>query len=93
MWRHYFSCTDTTTLSESSRLQYEACQRATERFSKLENDIIRFIFSAPLAKNIVSIANDCASRFNLDVNKVYNTVNSANRAVAEERGLMEKEEK
>lgn len=92
MWRHYFSCTDPTTLTEPRRLQFESCKKATERFSKLENDIIRYFFSASSKQSELSIATDCSAKFNISINKVYNTINSANRAVTEERGLIERKQ-
>lgn len=91
MWRFYFSRPDASpeSMTEPNRLQWEACSRAVALFSKEEYDILRVYFTSPWGKDL-RVVEEYATQNGIPTVRIWATIKLANRAAAEERGLVDR---
>lgn len=91
MWRFYYSRpnADSATMTNANRLQWEACNRAIGRFSNAEQEIMRMYYTSEWGRDLHAVE-DYSARTGTAVNRIWNTVKAANRAAAEERGLIDR---
>jgi len=91
MWRFYFSRPDADpgTMTDPNRLQWEACSRAVTLFSREEYEILHMYFTSPWGKDL-HVVEDYAEQTGQTTIKIWSTIKAANRAAAEERGLVDR---
>lgn len=91
MWRFYYSrqSADPEKMNMANRRQWEACSRALGRFSKAEQDIMRAYYTSEWGQDLYAVE-DYSARTGIAVGRIWNVIKLANRAAAEERGLVEK---
>ena len=91
MWRFYFSRPDAdpSGMEPSNRAQWEACHRAINRYNRTAQDIMRSYYTCEWGRDLHAVE-DYSARTGMSINNIWNIIKSANRAAAEERGLIDR---
>lgn len=91
MWRFYYSRrnADPAQMGPASRKQWEACHRAITRFNTEEQNVMQMYYMTEWGHDLHAVE-DYSARSGMTVNNIWNIIKTANRAAAEERGLIDK---
>jgi hypothetical protein len=95
LWRFYFRFTNPELgkLSESSRLNWEACDRAAKVFSEPEIDILRRYYMTGYGKyEDMQAIKEFAEANGIKQGDAWDVIKRANYEVVIERGLMDRKE-
>ena len=95
LWRFYFryANADPAELTESSRLNWQACDRAIKSFSESEVELLRRYYMTDYGKyeDMVEVFY-FAKETGIKESEAWNIIKRANYEVIVERGLMERKE-
>ena len=95
LWRFYFRFTDADPngMSESSRLNWEACNRAIRKFNNKQVDLLKHYYMTGYGKyeDMIAVEN-YAGEHGIRQSEVWNIIKQANYEVIVERGLMERKD-
>ena len=95
MWRFYFryrEC-DPNTLTEPSRLAWEACDRAIHAFNDTEIEILRIYYMTSFGSyEDMRVIKEYAENHDINPGAAWDVIKRANYTVIVERGLMDKKE-
>lgn len=91
MWRFFYSRpnADPSGMSPANRKQWEACQRAVNRFSEPEQDVMRMYYTSEWGRDLHSIE-DYSAKTGMPTSRIWTIIKTANRVAAEERGLIDR---
>ena len=91
MWRFYYSRPDAepSRMSAANREQWEACNRALRRFSNAEQEIMRMYYTSEWGRDLHTVE-DYSANTGVSVGRIWDAIKAANRAAAEERGLIDR---
>lgn len=95
LWRFYFRYTDAdpTKFTESSRLNWEASNRAVKRFTEQEIAILNKYYLTSYGNyEDLKVIKEFAEQNGIDPSKAWNIIKLANYEVAVERGLIDRKE-
>lgn len=95
LWRFYFKFKDKdrTNLSDPSRLNYEACDRAIRIFTDAEVSILNQYYSTSYGNyDDLKFVNDFSSMNDVRKKQIWDLIKRANYEVIVERGLMDRKE-
>lgn len=91
MWRFYFSRPDAdpSGMEPSNRAQWEACHRAMNRYNRTAQDIMRSYYTCEWGHDLHAM-DAYSARTGITTDRIRFIIHSANRAAAEERGLIDR---
>lgn len=95
LWRFYFRFKDKdrTQLSEPSRLNYEACDRAIKRFTDAEINLLQQYYMTSYGNyDDMKFVQDFTTMNGVRQKQVWEVIKRANYEVIVERGLMDRKE-
>ena len=95
LWRFYFRFTnpESDKLSESSRLNWEACKKAAEGFSEAEIDLLRQYYLTGYGNyEDMQAVKEYSEAHGIKLGDAWDTIKRANYEVIIERGLMDRKE-
>ena len=95
MWRFYFRYTTAKPeqFSNSSRLNWEACKRAIQKFTDFEIELLRQYYMTSYGNyEDLKTIKEFAEANKVESGMAWDTIKRANYEVIVERGLMERRE-
>lgn len=96
LWRFYFRyrTSDPGRLTEVSRLNWQACNRAIQRFDEKQIEVLeKYYLTNYGGYEDFKAIKEYAEQNGIDAGALWNTVKEANYEVIVERGLMDRREK
>jgi len=95
LWRFYFRFqnADVNNLTESSRLNWEACDRSVKKFAKTEIDLLKQYYVTGYGKyEDMQAVEEFSKQNGIKQSEAWETIKRANYEVIVERGLMDRKE-
>ena len=95
MWRFYFRyrMKDPKRMTQSSRLNWEACARAVSTFTPLEIELLEKYYMTGYGNyDDMKAVNDFAAEHRIEQAEAWDVIKRANYEVVVERGLMDRRE-
>ena len=95
LWRFYFRFqnADVNSLTESSRLNWEACNRSVKKFTKTEIDLLKQYYVTGYGTyEDMQAVEEFSKQNSIKKAEAWETIKRANYEVIVERGLMDRKE-